>query len=272
VIAIDGLDDPRVADYRLLATPHVLSRRGLFVAEGRMVVARLLQAPRIRTQSLLVTPTAWRALAPHVPAARRDVPVYLVAQALMNDLTGFALHRGCLAMAERPVVPLLRADALPGPRLLVLEGVNNPDNIGGLFRNAAAFGVDLVVLGPACGDPLYRKAVRTSMGATLHVPFAQAGAWPDALLRLRTAGVHLVALTPAASATTLEHVPRRAAPRALLLGNEGMGLSDAALAAADVRVRIAMRGNVGSLNVATAAAVALYHFSEPSPDGAGQVD
>src|SRR4029079_8774989 len=118
-----------------------------------------------------------------------------VEQPLMNAVTGFNMHRGCLALAERPPLHVLPDDLSPATRrVLVLEGVNNPDNIGGCFRTAAAFGIDLVVLGPRCNDPLYRKAIRTSMAATLQVPYVDAGAWPAALHRLHATGFHVVAL------------------------------------------------------------------------------
>ena len=141
-------------------------------------------------------------------------------------------------------------------RLLVVEGVNNPDNVGGLFRNAAALGCAAVILGPECGDPLYRKAIRTSMAAVLTLPWVQAGAWPDALARIRAAGLTVVACTPSAAARSLYDggLPRRAA---VLVGAEGTGLTSEALAAADLSVRIPMHGAMDSLNVATAAAVVL---------------
>ena len=141
-------------------------------------------------------------------------------------------------------------------RLLVLEGVNNPDNVGGLFRNAAALGVSAVVLGPHCGDPLYRKAIRTSMAAVLTLPWVQAGAWPDALGRIRAAGLPVIACTPSPRAVSIYEavLPLRAA---VLVGAEGPGLTAEALAQADVQVRIPMHGAMDSLNVATAAAVVL---------------
>ena len=143
--------------------------------------------------------------------------------------------------------------------LLVLEGVNNPDNIGGIFRSAAAFGVDLIVLGPACADPLYRKSVRTSMGATLEVPYAASGDWPAALDVLRAHGCDVVALTTHLTALPLDRFSTSAPRVALLAGAEGPGLSEAAVARANVRVTIPMTGRVDSLNVATAVSVALYH-------------
>jgi len=139
-----------------------------------------------------------------------------------------------------------------------MERVNNPDNVGGIFRSAAAFGVDAVMLGPACGDPFYRKAVRTSMAATLAVPFADAGPWPEAIHIMRRSGMRVLALTPAAEARSIRDVPHDLARVAILVGAEGEGLSAAALAAADDRVRIPMSGPGDSLNVTVAASIALF--------------
>ena len=148
--------------------------------------------------------------------------------------------------------------------LVVLEAVSNADNVGGIFRNAAAFGADGVLLGPTSCDPLYRKAIRTSMGAVLHVPFARcdAGDWPAALARARAAGLAIVALTPRAPADPLEAIaPRLASARlALVLGSEGVGVTDAVEAMADYRVRIPVSEHVDSLNVAVAAGIALYRI------------
>jgi tRNA G18 (ribose-2'-O)-methylase SpoU len=265
VIPLDSADDPLLADYRLIASPDELRRRGLFVVEGRLVVRRLLEAPRFRTRSILLTRVAWEWLRDAVDGGGSSAPVYVIPQERMNELVGFNIHRGCLALVERPVVPLLAdLDVTRCSRVLVLEGVNNPDNVGGLFRNAAAFGVELVVLGPNCGDPFYRKAIRTSMGATLSVPIADAGAWPDAIDRLRAAGLQVIALTPAHTAAQLSSMPM-IARLALLLGAEGDGLSIGALQSTDTHVRIEMTTAVDSLNVATAAAIALHHFTRPVP-------
>lgn len=261
MIALDRADDPLLADYRLIAAPDDLRRRGLFVAEGRLVVRRLLEAPHFLARSILLTMPAWGTLGDAIESSGTSAPVYVIPQGQMNALAGFNIHRGCLALVERPAVPMLGDVELTScARALVLEGVNNPDNVGGLFRNAAAFGVDLAVLGPNCGDPFYRKAIRTSMGATLSVPIADAGAWPDAIDRLRDAGMRVIALTPGSTAEPLSSLPAGIGRIALLLGAEGDGLSAAALQAADARVRIEMTKAVDSLNVATAAAIALHHF------------
>jgi len=143
----------------------------------------------------------------------------------------------------------------------VMEAVNNPDNVGGIFRSAAAFATDAVVLGPACSDPLYRKSIRTSMAATLAVPFADAGSWPHAIVALRSHGLRVIALTPAPDAQPLDELPRHLERTAILLGSEGDGLSREALDAADDRIRIRMPGDSDSLNVAVAASIALHWFA-----------
>ena len=231
-----------------------------------MVVGRLLESRSWRAESVLVTPTAFESLASLLGGSPGHPPIYIVDQSDMDTLVGFNIHRGCLALAARPDERELSTDDLSDvSRVLILEGVNNPDNIGGIFRSAAAFGVDLVVLGPHCGDPLYRKAVRTSMAATLQVPFVSAGPWPDAIATLRGAGFDVVALTPHSFAQPLATLPSPTPRIALLVGAEGEGLTQDALAAADVRARIPMTSRVDSLNVTTAASIAMYHvFSSPA--------
>jgi len=257
VIPLGGLDDPRLDDYRHVADHDELRRRGVFVAEGRLVVERLVVHGRHRVRSVLLAPAAAEAMAAVLREGAPDTAVFVVPQRDMNAIVGFDIHRGCLAIAERPAPATVAELELAAiDRLLVVEGVNNPDNVGGLFRNAAALGAAAVVLGPGCGDPLYRKAVRTSMAAVLTLPWVDAGAWPDALTSLRAAGLSVVACTPSLQATALPDavLPDRAA---VLVGAEGAGLTPDALARADVRVRIPMHGAMDSLNVATAAAVVL---------------
>lgn len=258
---IESLADPRVAEYHNIANPDALLRGGLFVAEGRLVVRRLLANPRFQTQSVLVTAAAYEALNDCVD--RDAVDVFLVDRATMNGIAGFNIHRGCLALAHRPRASTLADLALAhAHRVVVMEGVNNPDNVGGIFRSAAAFATDAVVLGPACSDPLYRKSIRTSMAATLAVPFADAGAWPQAIDVLRSHGLRVLALTPAADAQPLEDVGREFDRIAILVGSEGEGLSRDALQAADDRVRIRMPGPADSLNVTVAASIALHWFAQ----------
>jgi tRNA G18 (ribose-2'-O)-methylase SpoU len=260
-VRIDTLDDSRVADYRHIADLAAMNARALFVAEGRLVVRRLLDLQQWPIASILLTNPAAANLADVLD--KTTAPVYLVEQSIMNALAGFNIHRGCLALVQRPTTPTLeRTAAGPLSRVLVLEGVNNPDNVGGLFRSAAAFGVELVVLGPECGDPLYRKAIRTSMAATLMIPFAYATQWPGAVRDLRTDGFTVVALTPNRAVGILEEVFPHS-KLALLVGSEGKGLSAEALQTATLRIRIPTTADVDSLNVTTAASIAMYHcFAE----------
>jgi tRNA G18 (ribose-2'-O)-methylase SpoU len=223
---------------------------------------------------VVVTDAARAALA-DVFAARPDVPVYVVPQAVVDGVTGVNIHRGCLAIGERPApMPWRELVRLPDfarassgkkpdtTTVLVLERVANADNVGGIFRNAAAFGVNAVLLDPVSIDPLYRKAVRTSMGAALRVPFARAEPWPRALHELRQEGLALVAMTPSGDAPPLRDCVARLASRrvAIVLGHEGDGLTPAALDACEYRAHIPMAGGVDSLNVASAAAIALYEL------------
>jgi len=272
--SIDDLSDPRVADYRSLKDGDRLRRRGLFMTEGRLNVQCLIERSRFGVRSVLVTPGILEALRPVFEKLAATSPVYVAAQEILNGVVGFDLHRGCLAVGEcdervspEQVVPRGRAPSL----LVALEALTNHDNTGGVFRNAMAFGADAVLLCPRCSDPLYRKAIRVSMGASLCVPFARFRSWPAGLAELRAAGYAVVALHPRAEAVELgelaelARVPERAV---LLLGTEGAGISPEALELADLQVRVAMVPGVDSLNVATASGIALYQLARTRLAGA----
>lgn len=260
-------DDSRVADYRGVSEPELLRVRNLFVAEGRIVVTRLIEDGRWPVRSVLVSAAAKRDLEPMLTAIAARVPVLVCEAADFLGITGYDIHRGCLALVERPpALPL--EEALAGARLaVVLEGVSNADNVGGVFRNAAAFGADVVVLSPTCCSPLYRKAIRTSMGATLRVPFVHLNGWPEALTSLRAAGFRLIALTPREPSEPLDtFASRPRAPKlALLVGAEGPGLTAAVESAADDRVRIPIARGIDSLNLAVATGIALEHLTRGAP-------
>jgi tRNA G18 (ribose-2'-O)-methylase SpoU len=259
-----------VADYRNIPDPERVGRRGIFIAEGRRVVRRLLTRSRLATRSVMVTEAALDDVRPAL-AAHPDVPVYVVPQPVMNEIAGFNIHRGCLALGERPEPRDWRSLARDARRLVILERIGDPDNVGSAFRNSAAFGVDAVLLDPATTDPLYRKAIRTSMGATLVVPFARIGRpgpfgpgdWPRALGELDREGVAVVALTPFSTAPCLRTIAEQVSNRrvALVLGHEGDGLTQGALDACGLRARIPMAPGADSINVAAAAAIAMYEFS-----------
>ncbi|MFC5995646.1 TrmH family RNA methyltransferase [Pseudonocardia hispaniensis] len=253
-------DDPRIDDFRDLTAadrrPDRPGGRGLVIAEGVVVVRRLLDSP-YPVRSLLGVPRRLAELADELAAI--DVPAYETDADTMAAAVGFHLNRGVLAVADRAPVPDAVALARRARVLAVLEGVGDHENLGALFRNAAALGVDGVLLGPRCSDPLYRRSVRVSMGHVLRVPFAPLqGDWPGALDLLRACGLQVVALTPRPDAQPISTAGLAGRRVALLLGAEGPGLSAEALAAADTRVRIPMAGGVDSLNVATAAAVAFH--------------
>lgn len=264
ITSITEADDPRVADYRTLRDAELRKRyehqAGVFIAEGPNVVRELVRS-RHPTRSLLVDPRRAEELHPHV--AHLDVPVYVVQRPLLYEIVAFRMHQGALACGGRlPPRPahLVIAGA---DRVLVLDAMNDHENMGALFRVARALGVDGVLLGPHCADPLYRRSVRVSMGHVLHVPHATAAALTAGLDDLRAAGLATVALTPDPGAVTIDQVDPDQ-PLALLLGAEGPGLPEATLAAADLRVRIPMAPDVDSLNVTASAAIALHALRRPT--------
>ena len=262
VVRVESADDGRLAGYRAVSDPGLAQAQGLFVAEGRRVVRRLLESSAAVPQSVLVTESARHSLA-DVLDARPDLDVFETPQAVMNAVAGFNIHRGCLALAVRPALPPWEDLATQASRLVVLEGVGDADNVGSTFRCAAAFGVGGILLGPGCADPLYRKAIRTSMAATLSVPFAMAEPWPDVLAALQFRDWHVVGLTPAANRAPLWEAAAGARHRrtALVFGHEGDGLTRAALGACNMLARIPMTAGVDSLNVAVSVGVALYELS-----------
>ena len=250
-------DDPRLEAYRRVGDPGWLRQQDLFVAEGRLIVERLIELGRYDTVSVLVNRAAHQAMLERLAAL--EASVYVCDDPTLASITGFNFHRGCVALVRRP--PALTIDSLiGGTTLLALEGVINPDNVGGIFRSAAALGADGILLDPASGDPFYRKAVRTSMGAALRLPFVRLRYWLADLDRFRAAGFRIVALTPDARALSLAGFVS-AVPvdtrLVLCVGAEGAGLSAATLDVADARVRIPIDDAVDSLNVTVAASIAL---------------
>lgn len=263
---LEDPDDERLADYVNLRGPAWRRvwerRRGIFVAEGEKVVARLLATPGWRVRSVLVADDRWERYRSLVGAVPDDVAVWRADQAVIDRLTGFNLHRGLLAAADRPAPVPWRRRVPPTGRLLVVEDVNDQENLGSLFRSAAALGVDALLTSPGTCDPLYRRTVRVSMGATFRLPFAELAPWPAALSDLVGLGWSVVALTPGTGAEPLDGAVieelRRRDRLAVLVGAEGPGLSEGALDAATERVRVPMAAGIDSLNVAVAAAIALH--------------
>ena len=261
---IEDPSDPRIADYGLARDGQLRRHDGLFLAEGRLVVRRLLEASRFRTRSLLSTRRALDDLL-DVLAGQHSPRVYEASTETIRAIVGFKFHRGCLALGERGRPTAAHEVVAPaGPRVvLALEELADPDNVGAVFRNAAAFGAAGVLLSPGCADPLYRKAIRVSMGATLSTAFARTE-WAGGLAALRGAGYALVALTPDRRADAIDAVAARGVPArrlALIVGAEGAGLSQESQAAADLRVRSPMAPGTDSLNVATACGIALHRLT-----------
>jgi tRNA G18 (ribose-2'-O)-methylase SpoU len=268
VIDIADPADPRLDDFRDLNSvdrrPDLPSGKGLVIAEGVLVVRRMLVS-RFRPRALLGTDRRLGELAGDL--ARADAPYYRVDADVMADVVGFHLNRGVLASASRPP-ELSVTQVLDGARTVaVLEGVNDHENLGSIFRNAAGLSVDAVVFGMGCADPLYRRAVRVSMGHALLVPYAWTDAWPDDLQLLRDNGFRLLAMTPDPSASTVAQAMTVLTDErvAILVGAEGPGLTKRAMWASDMRVRIPMSRGTDSLNVATAAALAFYDRIRSAP-------
>lgn len=257
---IDDSEDPRLADFRNL-TDAALRRvkepeEGLYIAESVKVIQRAITAGH--TPRSVLTQRKWVEQVEEVLGGR-DTPVYVVADSVAEQVTGYAVHRGALASMHRPALPTV-AEVLRGARLvLVLEDLIEHTNVGAAFRAAAGLGADAVLVSPRCADPLYRRSVKVSMGTVFQVPWTRFGEWTDAVSALHAADFQLAALALSDGAVPLgEYAADRPERVALVLGTEGDGLSRTALDAADAVVTIPMRGGVDSLNVASAAAVALW--------------
>jgi tRNA G18 (ribose-2'-O)-methylase SpoU len=261
LISIGDPDDPRIAAYRHIRERDLVGREGLFIAEGEVVLRHLISSERFETVSVLLAEKRAAKLAPMAAATRPDRPIYIASQAVIDAVAGFPLHRGILAVGRKAAQVDAEAllESLPQQALiLVLYGIGNHDNMGGLFRNAAAFGASAVLLDATSCDPLYRKAIRVSVGAALLIPFARFGAGEDALALLDRQGFEALALSPS-GAQTLSQV-RPTSRTALVLGAEGPGLPPTLLARCRT-VRIAMAPGFDSLNVAVTAGIALHHFA-----------
>ena len=261
-VPVDDPADSRLADFRDLTRadrrPDRPGGRGLVIAEGVPVVRRLVDSP-YPVRAVLGVPARIEELGADL--AGLEAPVYVAGADLMAAVVGFHLNRGVLAAADRARTPDVPGLLARSRRIAVLEGVNDHENLGALFRNAAALGVHAVLLGHGCADPLYRRSIRVSMGHVLRVPFASLAPWPGALDTVRSAGFTVLALTPKPPSVPLTDLDPRGFPRtALLIGAEGPGLTEVALAATDLRVRIPMEPGVDSLNLATAAALSFHHL------------
>ncbi|MFD9394914.1 TrmH family RNA methyltransferase [Streptomyces sp. NPDC060000] len=280
LITVEDPDDPRLRDYTGLTDVELRRRRepaeGLFVAEGEKVIRRAKDAG-YEMRSMLLS-AKWvdvmRDVIDELPA-----PVYAVSPELAERVTGYHVHRGALASMQRKPLPTAaelllaaRRSVVPGVprddaghRVAIFEGFVDHANLGAAFRSAAALGIRAILLSPDCADPLYRRAIKVSMGAVFSVPYARFDAWPAGLDVVRDAGYDILAMTPDEKATPLDKLdPERFERCAIMLGSEGHGLSTYALRAADEWVRIPMSAGVDSLNVAAASAVAFY-ATRPRP-------
>jgi tRNA G18 (ribose-2'-O)-methylase SpoU len=275
-IQVSDAADDRLADYRALKAERVRDAEraarddGVFIAEGEFVVGQLLQS-RFATRSLLCTPARFERIRDMLAAAPGEFPVYVAPQAMMEALAGFQFHRGVLAAGVRAAPQTAHQVIADARTLVVLEDISNHDNVGGIFRSIGALAPRAgVLLNPRCCDPLYRKAVRVSMGQALRVPYAVAQDWPGGLDLARRAGFRVLALTPRESATDIGDLgPGR---YALMVGAEGPGLTAEAFAAADEHVRIPIQGRADSLNVVVALSIALHRLAAGDPNARSAPD
>jgi tRNA G18 (ribose-2'-O)-methylase SpoU len=260
-IPISDPDDPRIEAYRAVRERDLAGREHRFVAEGEVVLRMLLRQSRFMVESVLLGENRVQGLSEALAALPSETPVYVAGRAVMDAIVGFPIHRGVLAIARRaplrPVEELLAA--LASESLVVgLVGLANHDNVGGIFRNAAAFGADAVLIDAETCDPLYRKAIRVSVGGVLVVPFTRVPSAAAMVQALRRADFEVISLTPSGRETLsgLRRPPRAA----LLLGAEGPGLPAAVLDQTRT-VSIPMRSGFDSLNVATTSGIALHHLA-----------
>lgn len=261
IVTIDDPNDPRVAPYRDIRERDFVGRQGRFIAEGKVVLDVLLSTRRFPVESILVLENRLAGLEGIIAKAPSDLPVYVAGRPVMDSIAGFPMHRGILAVGRRgePQSAGQLIETLPERALIVvLVGISNHDNLGSIFRNAAAFGANAVFLDPTCCDPLYRKAIRVSVGAALKVPFADFSDSEHLMASLVARGFDCLALSPGGETDMLAHRPANRS--ALYLGTEGEGLPPALLARMRT-LRINMVRDFDSLNVAAASAVALHHFS-----------
>lgn len=263
MVPVKDLGDERLKSYLAVSDPTLATHAGVFIAEGRIVVERLIRLKRHSLQSLLLSPSAFTALSPLLSELDPDIPVFVAELREFERITGFNLHRGCLAIAERPALPAPASLIASARLVVVLESVTDADNVGGIFRNAAAFLADAVLLSGASCDPLYRKAIRTSMAATLAVPYARYDDWASVRGLLRDSRLTVVSMSPRAALSVDDFVAGLKPDDriALVLGTEGRGLSDAVRQTSDVDVRIPVSPLVDSLNVSVAAGIVLSRLA-----------
>ena len=256
VTQITALDDPRLVDFAH-RTDVALKKTGggIYIAESALVLERALRAGHSVRSVLALGGTVDEA----VTLVGPDAPVFSGPGELLAELTGYILHRGLIASMDRPPLPSPESLLASARRVVILENVADPTNVGAIFRSVAAIGADAVLVTPRCSDPFYRRAIRVSMGTVLQVPWTRVGDWASARELLVASGFHIAALALTDDAVGLREFAASAPPRvALVLGAEGDGLTPEALAAADTVVRIPMAHGIDSLNVAATAAVVMW--------------
>ena len=259
IINVEHTSDERLSDYVGLTDAALAKGRDRFIAESTVVVQRALDAG-LTPRSFLLD-ARHHTLAQELQERAPEVPVFVGPSAALESLTGFHLHRGALASFDRPAPVDIETVLSQARRVLVLEDVAEHTNVGAIFRSAAGLGIDAVLLSPRCADPLYRRAIRVSMGTVFSQPWARLSAWPEGITALHRHGFHVYAMELTAEAVPLDELARRAPERlALVMGTEGAGIRAETLAAGDGAVMIPMRPGVSSLNVGAAAAIALWEL------------
>jgi len=259
VIEITDLADPRLADFAhrtdVALKNGSRTEHGLYIAESALVLERAIRSGHVPRSVLALGGTVDEAVALVGP----DVPVFSGPGELLAELTGYILHRGLIASMHRPQLPAVADLIADAKRIVVLENVSDPTNVGAIFRSVAAIGADAVLVTPRCSDPYYRRAIRVSMGTVLQVPWTRVGDWNQTRELLAASGFHIAALALTPDAVSLKDFALTAPERvALVLGAEGEGLTPEAIAAADTVVQIPMAHGIDSLNVAATAAVAMF--------------
>ena len=259
---VTDASDPRIAEYVSLTDVALRTRHepesGIYIAESAEVIRRAIDAGH-RPRSILMQ-SNWLERMSDLVDESVDVDVYVGEPAVLEEITGFHVHRGALAAMHRPSLPTLTSVTQRARRLVILEDIVDHTNVGAIFRSAAGLGMDGVLVTPRCADPLYRRSVRVSMGTVFQVPWTRIEPWPEQLNELSSRGFTTIALDPDASdAVDLGEFTGQAPDRcAFILGTEGPGLAPPTVSAADVRVRIPMTHGVDSLNVGAAAAVVFW--------------
>ena len=263
LVSISDLADPRLADYAHLtdvALKKSGGEHGLYLAESLLVLQRALRAGHVPRSILALGSSVNEALS---AVGDFDVPVFAGPPELLEELTGYLLHRGLIASMHRPALPSVASLLATAKRVVILENVVDPTNVGAIFRSVAAIGADAVLVTPRCSDPFYRRAIRVSMGTVLQVPWTRTGDWTSTRALLDAHGFHVAALALTDDAVSLREFAADAPERvALVLGTEGEGLTPEAIAAADTVVQIPMAHGIDSLNVAATAAVAMYALAD----------